>query len=493
MIWEYGAAYFKKFMELQDLLEKFKTYSSQNTDLLKKAYDFSRKAHLNQKRLSGDMYFTHCQAVSDILLDFKMDIQTVVAGLLHDVIEDTSVTHEDLKKEFGEEIYNLVVGVTKIAALKFSSRGDAQAENWRKMLLATARDIRVIIIKLADRIHNMSTLDYMPKEKQIEISHETLSLYAPLAQRLGMFKIKSKLEDLSFKYLFPDEYKSLAAKVQLRFTKREKLLKEFKMDMEEHLSETQIPYRILSRAKNLYSIYRKMMKQNLPFEDIEDALGIRLITDSVANCYALMGTVHSIFKPVIGSFTDYIAVPKMNLYQSLHTTVMAPSGEFVEIQIRTEEMNKTSEYGIAAHWRYKMGEGSKDAHLNEKLDWLKQWIEWLQDISSPREFIESFKTDLELDQIFVFTPNGEVKALPVGATPIDFAYAIHSDIGSTCIGAKVNNKMLRLDQELKSGDVCEIITRKNSIPKKDWIAFVKTARARSRIRKFLREKGLLEK
>jgi GTP diphosphokinase / guanosine-3',5'-bis(diphosphate) 3'-diphosphatase len=480
-------------MELQDLLKKFKKYSSQEPDLIKKAYEFAQKAHLNQKRLSGEIYFTHCQAVSDILLDFKMDMQTVAAGLLHDVLEDTTITHEEFKEQFGTEVYNLVIGVTKIAALKFSSLGDAQAENWRKMLLATAKDIRVIIIKLSDRIHNMSTLNYMPREKQIEISHETLSLYAPLAQRLGMFNIKSQLEDLSFKYLFPDEYKSLSAKVQLRFAKREKLLEEFKHNLEEHLTEAQIPYRVLSRAKNLYSIYRKMMKQDLPFEDIEDALGIRLITDNVGSCYALMGIVHSVFKPVIGSFTDYIAVPKMNLYQSLHTTVMAPLGEFVEIQIRTEEMNKTSEYGIAAHWRYKMGDGGKDAHLNEKLDWLKQWIEWLQDISSPREFIESFKTDLELDQIFIFTPNGEVKALPVGATPLDFAYAIHSDIGNTCIGAKVNNKMLRLDQDLKSGDVCQIITRKKSIPKKDWIAFVKTARARSHIRRFLRENGTLEK
>ncbi|MBU2529410.1 MAG: TGS domain-containing protein, partial [Elusimicrobia bacterium] len=336
-------------------------------------------------------------------------------------------------------------------------------------------------------------LNFMPKDKQIEVSHETLSLYAPLAQRLGMFNIKSQLEDLSFKYLFPDEYKSLAAKVQLRYIQREKLLENFKHDLEEHLAESKIPYRVLSRAKNLYSIYRKMLKQNLPFEDIEDSLGVRIITDSVSSCYAIMGLAHSIFKPVIGSFTDYIAVPKMNLYQSLHTTVMAPSGEFVEIQIRTEEMNKTSEYGIAAHWRYKLGDGAKDAHLNEKLDWLKQWIEWLQDISSPREFIESFKTDLELDQIFIFTPTGEVKALPVGATPLDFAYAIHSDIGNTCIGAKVNNKMLRLDESLKSGDVCEIITRKKSIPKKDWIAFVKTARARSRIRRFLKENGTLEK
>jgi GTP pyrophosphokinase len=479
-------------MELDDLLKKFREYSTEDTTRLEYAWQFSLEAHTNQKRASGEVYFIHCSAVAEILLDFKMDLETIAAGLMHDVLEDTSVSHETFRKEFGEEIYALVLGVTKIETLKFSSRDEAQAENWRKMILATAKDIRVIVIKLADRLHNMRTLNFLTKEKQLEISHETISLYAPLAQRLGIFHLKSELEDLSFKYLHPDEYQSLLAKVQLRFVKREKLLEEFKEGLEKHLGSTQIPHRVLSRAKNLYSIYRKMVRQNLPFENIQDALGIRIITDTVINCYALLGTVHSIFKPVGGSFTDYIAVPKMNLYQSLHTSIMASSGEIIEIQIRTEEMHRTSEYGIAAHWRYKLGGSGANRHLDEKLNWLRQWMEWLQDLSSPREFIESFKTDLELDQIFIFTPKGDVKPLPVGATPIDFAYAIHSDIGDACIGAKVGNKMVKLDCELKSGDICEILTRRNSSPKKDWLGVVRTAGARSHIRKYLREHGQLQ-
>ena len=479
-------------MELEDLLKKFKEYSAEDTTKLEYAWQFSLDAHTDQKRASGEIYFSHCAAVAEILVDFKMDLETIAAGLMHDVLEDTTVSHDTFQKEFGAEIYALVMGVTKIETLKFSSRDEAQAENWRKMILATAKDIRVIVIKLADRLHNMRTLNFLTKEKQLEISYETLSLYAPLAQRLGIFHLKSELEDLSFKFLHPDEYQDLLAKVQLHFVKREKLLEDFKLKVEAHLGGTQIPHRVLSRAKNLYSIYRKMQKQNLPFEDIQDALGIRIITDNVINCYALLGTVHSIFKPVTGSFTDYIAVPKMNLYRSLHTSVMAPSGEIIEIQIRTEEMHHTSEYGIAAHWRYKLGVSGADHHLDEKLNWLRQWMEWLQDLSSPREFIESFKTDLELDQIFIFTPKGDVKALPAGATPLDFAYAIHSDIGDACIGAKVNNKMAKLDGTLKSGDICEIITRRNSEPKKDWLGIVKTAGARSHIRKYLREHGQLE-
>ncbi|HOW89467.1 MAG TPA: RelA/SpoT family protein [Elusimicrobiales bacterium] len=479
-------------MELEDLLKKFREYSTEDTAKLEYAWQFSRDAHVNQKRASGETYFIHCSAVAEILVDFRMDLETIAAGLLHDILEDTSVSHDTFRKEFGEEIFNLVMGVTKIETLKFSSRDVAQAENWRKMILATAKDIRVIVIKLADRLHNMRTLDFLSPEKQLEISHETLSLYAPLAQRLGIFHLKSELEDLSFKHLHPDEFRSLLAKVQIRFARREKLLEEFKQGLETHLGATKIPHRVLARAKNLFSIYRKMEKQNLPFEEIQDALGVRIITDSVINCYALLGTVHSIFKPVIGSFTDYIAVPKMNLYQSLHTSVMAPSGEMIEIQIRTEEMHHTAEYGIAAHWRYKLGESGSDRHLDEKLNWLRQWMEWLQDISSPREFIESFKTDLELAQIFVFTPKGDVKSLPEGATPLDFAYAVHSAIGDGCIGARVNGKMVKLDLPLKSGDICEIITRRNSAPKKDWLTVVKTAGARSRIRKYLREHGQLQ-
>ncbi|MBI4655905.1 MAG: bifunctional (p)ppGpp synthetase/guanosine-3',5'-bis(diphosphate) 3'-pyrophosphohydrolase [Elusimicrobia bacterium] len=479
-------------MEIQELLKKFREYSNQEPTLIELAYQFSKEAHLNQTRASGEIYFTHCMAVAEILADFRMDMETVSAGMLHDVLEDTKTPHEVLKKEFGEEIYNLVLGVTKIDSLKFSSRDEAQAENWRRMLLATAKDIRVIIIKLADRLHNMRTLDYLSPEKQVEISQETVSLYAPLAQRLGMFEIKSELEDLIFKHLHKSEYESIFAQVQSQFARREESLERFKKELEKHLSSSNIPYRLLSRAKNLYSIYRKMQIQNRPFEEIQDALGVRIITDSILNCYAILGVAHSVFKPIAGTFTDYISVPKMNLYQSLHTTVVSPSGDPVEIQIRTEDMHRTAEYGIAAHWKYKVGEKEKDDHLNEKLNWLRQWIEWLQDMSSPREFIESFKTELDLDQIFVFTPKGEVKALPSGSTPIDFAYAVHSDIGNACIGAKINNKIVKLEYHIKSGEIVEILTRKNAVPSPDWLKIVRTARARSKIRKYLREHKLLE-
>lgn len=479
-------------MGIEELIKKFKEYSTQDTQVLEKAYHFSKDAHINQRRASGDIYFTHCETVAEILLDFKMDIPTIAAGLLHDILEDTQISLEVLKKEFGEEIANLVLGVTKIDSIKFQNKDEAQAENWRRMILATAKDIRVILIKLADRLHNMRTLNFLTPEKQIENAQETLSLYAPLAQRLGMYQIKSELEDLAFKHLFPQEYDNLQQKLQTYYSAKETLLENFKKDLDKHLASSQIPYRIVSRAKNIYSIYRKMQKQNKSFEEIQDTLGVRIITDTVMNCYALLGMIHAAFKPVVGSFTDYISVPKPNLYQSLHTTVVTSSGEFVEIQIRTEDMHRTCEYGISAHWKYKVEETEKDDNLNEKLNWLRQWIEWLGDLSSPREFIESFKTELELDHVYVFTPKGEVKSLPVGSTPIDFAYAIHSDIGNTCIGAKVNNKMVNFEYELKSSDIVEIITRKNSAPKKDWLKIVKTARARSKIRKYLREHNMLD-
>ncbi|MFH1618680.1 MAG: RelA/SpoT family protein [bacterium] len=478
-------------MGFNELLEKFKNYASHvESDLLQKAYQFSQEAHSNQNRASGEQYFVHCTTVAEILTDFKMDLPTVAAGLLHDILEDTPVSPETLTAEFGPEITSLVQGVTKLETLKFSSIDEAQAENWRRMILATAKDIRVILIKLADRLHNMRTLEYLQPEKRMQIARETFSLYAPLAQRLGMFQLKSELEDLSFRHLHPDEFAELSAKVQSQITARETALEGFKKEIEKHLAGPGIQYRVLSRTKNLFSIYRKMERQKKPFEEIQDSLGIRIITDTIANCYALLGMVHSVFKPVAGAFTDYIAIPKMNLYQSLHTTVVGPSGDIVEIQIRTDEMHRTSEYGIAAHWRYKLGDNRRDAHMDEKLDWLRQWIEWLQDLTSPREFLESLETDLDLRQVFVFTPKGEVKALPVGSTPLDFAYAVHSDIGNTCVGAKVNNKMVKLDYELKSGDICAIVTRKNSVPRKDWLQIVKTARARSKIRHTLKEKGL---
>lgn len=479
-------------MELSDIIERFQAYAPHvDTALLHKAYEYSQKAHARQHRASGEHYFVHCSAVAQTLVDFKLDLPTICAALLHDVIEDTPVTRDELRREFGEEISQLVDGVTKLDALQFSSHDVAQAENWRKMLLATAQDIRVILIKMADRLHNMRTLNHLDRERQLRIAHETQSLYAPLAHRLGMFELKGVLEDLSFQYLHPREFNDLASRVRERNLNRETALNAFRTALEEHLGQMDIPHRLLVRTKSLYSIFQKMQRQNKPFEEIQDALGVRIITDTIANCYALLGIVHTLFKPVAGSFTDYISVPKMNLYQSLHTTVVSPHGDLIEVQLRTEEMHRTAEYGIAAHWRYKSAEGTPyDPHLEEKLNWLRQWIEWLQDLRSPREFLESLKTDLELHQVFIFTPGGEVKPLPAGATPIDFAFSVHTDIGMTCVGAKVNNKMVRLDYALKSGDICEILTKKSSAPKKDWLSLVKTARARSKIRRYLREQGI---
>jgi GTP pyrophosphokinase len=344
---------------------------------------------------------------------------------------------------------------------------------------------------MADRLHNMKTLNYLDPDRQQRIAHETLSLYAPLAHRLGMFNLRGQLEDIAFQYLYPKEFEDLDRKVRQLNQNREGALNSFKQTLEDHLAKMNIPHRIAIRTKSLYSIYGKMQRQQKPFEEIQDALGVRIITDSVANCYALLGTVHTLFKPVSDSFTDYISVPKQNLYQSLHSTVVSPHGDLIEVQIRTEEMHRTAEYGIAAHWRYKSEDPAHDPHLEEKLNWLRQWIEWLQDLKSPREFLESLKTDLELSQVFVFTPGGEVKPLPSGATPIDFAFSVHTDVGMTCVGAKVNNKMVRLDYQLKSGDICEILTKKGSVPKKDWLGLVKTARARSKIRHFLREQGIV--
>ncbi|HBL18981.1 MAG: hypothetical protein A2X36_07465 [Elusimicrobia bacterium GWA2_69_24] len=479
-------------MNLEAMVEKIGVYQPNTpTDLLEKAYNFSKDAHSDQARASGERYFVHCVAVAETLIDLRLDLPTVCAGLLHDVVEDTKVSSQDLKREFGEEIALLVEGVTKLETLRFNSRDEAQAENWRKMLLATAQDIRIIIIKLADRLHNMRTIHFLPCDRQERIAYETSSLYAPLAHRLGMFQLKSELEDLAFMVLHPKEFAELDAEIKAMTASRETSLARFKAVLESKLQATTIPHRILARSKSLWSIYQKMQRQEKNFREIQDAMGVRIITDSLANTYALLGLVHTEFKPVPGSFTDYISVPKMNLYQSLHTTVMGAQGELIEIQIRTEEMHRTAEYGIAAHWRYKMQEGSIDLHLEEKLNWLRQWIEWLQDLKSPREFLESLKTDLELHQVFIFTPKGEVKVLPAGATPLDFAFAVHSEIGMACIGAKVNNKMVKFDYVLKSGDTCEIVTRKGSTPKENWLTVVKTARARSKIRQFLREKGIV--
>ena len=476
-------------MELSELVAQFKSYNPHaDTAMLEKAYRFAQNAHKDQKRETGEPYFNHCVAVAKILLDFNLDEETICAGLLHDTVEDTGVTAEDLKREFNKDVAHMVQGVTKISDLKFSSTDEETVENWRKMLIAVAEDVRVILIKLADRTHNMRTMDVMPPEKQKFKSYETITLYAPLAQRLGMFTIKTELEDLAFKYLHPAEFKDLVEQVEKRTADREATLNEFKRHLEPALKEENIDYRLLSRAKNYYSIYRKMQKQKLSFAEIQDSLGVRIITKNLSDCYKALGVVHSRFKPLAGTFTDYIATPKSNMYQSIHTTVIVPTGDIVEIQIRTEEMHRTCEYGIAAHWRYKLG-GKKDKNFDEKINWIRQWIEWQRDLTAPREFLEGFQTDINLQQVFVFTPQADVKPLPEGSTPIDFAYAIHTDIGDHYMGAKVNNRMVRMDYVFKTGDVCEIITQKTARPKRDWLKFAKTANARSRIKRFLRSRG----
>lgn len=477
--------------DLPALLRKFKEYNpNQDTSLIEKAYHFAEKAHEKQKRESGEPYFTHCCHVANILMDFNLDADTICAGLLHDTVEDTSVTLDDLRREFNPEIAHMVQGVTKISDLKFSSTDEETVENWRKMLIAVAEDVRVILIKLADRTHNMRTLDFMPPERQQFKAYETISLYAPLAQRLGMFTIKTDLEDLSFKYLHPLEYADIKAQVEARTADRQAALEAFKKQLEPALKADNLDFRILARAKNYYSIYRKMQKHHCTFAEIQDSLGVRIITKTLQDCYRALGLVHSVFKPIAGTFTDYIATPKANMYQSIHTTVLSPTGDIIELQIRTEEMHRTCEYGIAAHWRYKMGNVKPDKNFDEKINWIRRWIEWQQDLTAPREFLEGFKTDVNLQQIFVFTPRADVKSLPEGSTPIDFAYAIHTDIGDHYVGAKVNNRMVRMDYAFKTGDVCEIITRKNGAPKRDWLEFAKTAGARSHIKRYLRSKGV---
>ena len=477
--------------DLPALLRKFKEYNpNQDTSLSEKAYHFAEKAHEKQKRESGEPYFTHCCHVANILMDFNLDADTICAGLLHDTVEDTSITLDDLRREFNPEIAHMVQGVTKISDLKFSSTDEETVENWRKMLIAVAEDVRVILIKLADRTHNMRTLDFMPPDRQQFKAYETISLYAPLAQRLGMFTIKTDLEDLSFKYLHPLEYADIKAQVEARTADRQAALEAFKKQLEPALKADNLDFRILARAKNYYSIYRKMQKHHCTFAEIQDSLGVRIITKTLQDCYRALGLVHSVFKPIAGTFTDYIATPKANMYQSIHTTVLSPTGDIIELQIRTEEMHRTCEYGIAAHWRYKMGNVKPDKNFDEKINWIRRWIEWQQDLTAPREFLEGFKTDVNLQQIFVFTPRADVKSLPEGSTPIDFAYAIHTDIGDHYVGAKVNNRMVRMDYAFKTGDVCEIITRKNGAPKRDWLEFAKTAGARSHIKRYLRSKGV---
>jgi len=476
-------------MTIEDLIEKIKKYNPEaDFELIKKAYDFAYKAHKGQHRVSGEKYIFHPLEVAMILAELELDSITIAASLLHDVVEDTHYKLEDIKENFGNEIALLVDGVTKLGKLKYKSKEEQQAENLRKMFLAMAKDIRVILIKLADRLHNMRTLGHLPKSKIKEKAQETLEIFAPLAHRLGISKIKWELEDLAFRHLKPDKYYELVQKVVKKREEREQQINNVKNILMSKLKEAGIKVEIQGRPKHFYSIYKKMVERNKTFEQIYDLAAVRILVDTVKDCYGVLGIVHTIWKPIPGRFKDYIAMPKPNMYQSLHTTVIGPNGEPIEIQIRTWEMHRTAEYGIAAHWRYK--EGNKgDKEFDKKLSWLRELLEWQRDMKDAKEFMESLKIDLFTDEVFVFTPKGDVINLPSGSTPIDFAYKIHTDIGHSCIGAKVNGKIVPLDYKLRNGDRVEILTSSypNSGPSRDWLKIVNTSQARNKIRQWFKK------
>lgn len=478
---------------ITDIIELVQSYYPQaDTRMLDTAYVFAAKVHRGQVRLSGEPYLSHPLEVAYILAEMKMDIPSVVAGLLHDVVEDTDTTIQQIEDIFGLEIALLVDGVTKFSKIQFTSREEYQAENLRKMMLAMTKDIRVIIIKLADRLHNMRTLGYAPEASQIRIAQETLDIYAPLANRLGLGRIKIELEDLCLKYLQPEIYNNLERQIQEKRQYRYDTIEKCKQIIEGKLAKVGIKAQITGRPKHLYSIYKKMTRLRVSFDEILDIVGLRIITETVSDCYSILGIVHSIWRPIPGSFDDYIALPKPNGYQSLHTAVIGPYGKPVEFQIRTWEMNRTAEEGIAAHWRYKEGK-KPDEEYDKKVAELRQRLtqqlqESLTESNDSREFIETLKIDLFPDEVYVFTPKGEVKELPKGATPVDFAYAIHSEVGHQCVGAKVNGRIVPLRYELQTGDTVEILTQKHHVPSADWLSFVKTSRAKNRIKQWLRLK-----
>lgn len=476
----------KNLDELIATLVKY--HPEANVELVEKAYHFAEKAHEGQFRKSGEPYFVHPLIVAGILAKLMLDAPTIAAGLLHDTVEDCeNVTLETIEKEFGQEVALLVDGVTKLEKLDFSTRIERQAESIRKMILAMSKDIRVVLIKLADRTHNMRTLKSQPPESQKRIAQETLDIYAPLAHRLGVYKIKQELEDLCLRYLDPEGYQNLIVKVGMKRAEREENIEAVMKMLREKLEEMNIQFEIQGRPKHFYSIYRKMVIQHKPFEQIFDLIAIRVLVNSVQDCYAVLGIVHTLWKQVPNRFKDYISMPKPNMYQSLHTTVVGEEGMPFEVQIRTYEMHRIAEYGIAAHWRYKEGKQAADT-LDNKLYWLRQILDWQNDTRDSEEFIKSLKVDLFSDEIFVFTPKGEIVDLPKGATPIDFAYRIHSAVGNKCVGAKVNGRIVTLDSTLETGDFVEIITQQNSKgPSRDWLKIVKTAQAKAKIRQFYKK------
>lgn len=472
---------------LEKLLSTIEQYNPQaDMSLIIRAYTLGEAAHEGQTRISGEKFFIHPVNVAMILAGLNMDTPTIIAGLLHDVIEDTEYTYEDLAREFSTEIADLVEGVTKLKKLPYKSKQENQAENLRKMVLAMSKDIRVIIVKLADRLHNMRTLEYMSDEKKKEKALETLEIYAPIAHRLGISKIKWELEDLSLRYLEPDMYYKLVERVSVKRKEREAFIQEIIDILYEKIGEMGIKSEISGRPKNFYSIYKKMTVQGKSFDEIYDLTAVRILVDSIKDCYGSLGIVHTLWKPIPGRFKDYIAMPKPNMYQSLHTTVIGPKGEIFEVQIRTHDMHKTAEYGIAAHWKYKEGTTKSD-NFDEKLTWLRQLLEWQHDLKDPKDFMETLKIDFFTDEVFVFTPKGDVINLPEGSTPIDFAYRVHTDVGNSCLGAKINGRIVQLNHKLRNGNIVEIITSPNARPSRDWLNIVKSTQAKSKIRQYFKQ------
>jgi GTP pyrophosphokinase len=473
-------------MDIDQLLDRVKSYNAEaDVGVVRKAYEFSAKVHEGQRRRSGEPYLQHPIAVAGVLTSLRTDVTAIVAALLHDTLEDTMATPEELESEFGKDVVHLVDGVTKIGKITFKSHEEKQAENFRKMLLSMADDIRVVLIKLADRLHNMRTLEHLSPAKRQAIAEETLEIYAPLANRLGIGWIKNELEDLCLKHLKPDVYEMLRSRVAKRDEDRQQYIQEVIELVSKALQEHGLPGQVYGRPKHLYGIYQKMNKQSISFEEVYDLTALRIVTDTKMNCYALVGVIHSLWRPVPGRFKDYIAIPKSNLYQSIHTTVVGPKGEHVEFQIRTEDMHRVAECGIAAHWKYKE-QGRVTDRDSKAFGWLHQFVEWHRDLPDNRQFMDSVKLDLFHDVVYVFTPKGIVKELPRGSTPVDFAYAIHTEVGDHCVGAKVNGKIVPLKHQVESGDTVEILTSPTQTPHKDWLKFVRTSRAKTKIKHWIK-------
>ena len=477
---------------IYDVIKRMKMNKRKvNTALIQKAYNFAAEHHKGQKRMSGEDYIIHPLNVAYILADLQMDDSTICAALLHDVVEDTDVTNEDIVKNFGEEIAEMVAGVTKLSKIQYVTIKEEQVENYRKMFLAMGKDIRVILIKLADRLHNMRTLSNLKRDRQIANAKETMELYAPLANRLGIYSLKSELEDLAFRYLYPEEYRELVMSIEKKREERIEFINKIMNEIRVALKKQKIVAEVTGRAKHLYSIYRKMQRDNITIDQVYDLFALRIIVNSVKDCYAALGVVHDLYTPMPGRFKDYIAVPKPNMYQSIHNTLIGPKGTPFEVQVRTWDMHRVAEYGIAAHWAYKEANKFKKSNVvvtEDKLAWLRETLEWQKDMQDPDEFLKTLKTELFEDEVYVFTPKGEIKTLPRDATPIDFAYTIHAEVGHKMVGCKINSKMMPIVTPLKSGDIVEIITSDTAKgPSRDWLKIVKSSSAKTKIQQWFKK------